>query len=238
MLKKICPEEGPHELIISHLLSSPEFARNPHNHCVPLLDILETKNGQKLMVLPFLRPFNNPRFQTFGEFVAFFTQICEVDLFIIRRHESTLIKLWIRDLNLCTSETLHIGTWMPTDKMRLLMRDFFRDCTANNIMFDPSEMYPQGYHPIQIDRTRDFKGRARRYTRTQRPPRYYLIDFGLSRQYFSRNVLDLPIRGGDKSAPEHRNAARCNPFYTDIYYLGNLVRHEFIQVRLAMALSK
>jgi hypothetical protein len=109
----------------------------------------------------------------------------------------------------------------------------FRDCKANNIMYDPSEMYPQGFHPTQIDRRRDFKARAKRYTRTQRPPRYHLIDFGLSRQYHSRNALDVPLCGGDKPEPEHRNVTRCNPFYKDIYYLGNLVRREFIQVVLA-----
>lgn len=96
-------------------------------------------------------------------------------------------------------------------------------------MFDPSGMYPHGYHPTQINRNRDFNGRARRYTRTQRPPRYYLIDFGLSRQYHSRDALDEPLRGGDKSAPEHRSGTRCNPFHTDIYYLGNLVRQEFMR---------
>jgi len=95
-------------------------------------------------------------------------------------------------------------------------------------MYDPDEMYPQGYHPAQIDRSADFRGRAKGYTRTQRPPRYYLIDFGLSRFYNSRNVLDEPLRGGDRSAPEHRDGRRCNPFHTDIYYLGNLVRQEFI----------
>ena len=52
----------------------------------------------------------------------------------------------------------------------------------------------------------------------------------------SRKALDVPLRGGDKTAPEHQNATRCNPFYTDIYYLGNLVRQEFIQVRSAMAM--
>ena len=97
-------------------------------------------------------------------------------------------------------------------------------------MFDPSEMYPQEFHPAQMDRSRDIKGGAKRYTRTQRPPRYYLIDFGLSRQYRSRKALDIPLRGDDESAPEHLNTARCNPFHTDIYYLGNLVRQEFIHV--------
>jgi hypothetical protein len=79
MLKRVFPEEGPHELRITWLFSSPGVVQDPHNHCVPLLDIIEIPStGQKLMVMPYLRPFNNPRFQTFGEFVAFFMQICEV----------------------------------------------------------------------------------------------------------------------------------------------------------------
>lgn len=98
-------------------------------------------------------------------------------------------------------------------------------------MLDPSNMYPEGFHPIKIDRSRDFKRRAKGYTRTQRPTRYYLIDFGLSRQYSSRDALDEPLRGGDKSAPEHRHGRPCNPFHTDIYYLGNLIREHFMKVR-------
>jgi hypothetical protein len=97
-------------------------------------------------------------------------------------------------------------------------------------MFDPSGMYPKGYHPIKKDRSQDFKGTAKRYTRTERPPRYYLIDFGLSDRYPSRNVLVKPLRGGDKSAPEHRDGGMCNPFHTDIYYLGSLIRDDFMEV--------
>jgi hypothetical protein len=80
MLKKVLPAEGPHELRINQLFSSPELATAPHNHCAQLLDTIELRRPepQKLMVLPFLRPFNKPLMQTFGEFVAFFTQICEV----------------------------------------------------------------------------------------------------------------------------------------------------------------
>jgi hypothetical protein len=100
-------------------------------------------------------------------------------------------------------------------------------------MFDASGMYPNGFHPTKIDRTRDFKGTAKAYTRTQRPPVYYFIDFGLSRRYPSRDVMDEPLRGGDRSAPEHRSQRRCNPFQTDIYYIGNLVRQEFMEVRPA-----
>jgi len=109
MLKKVLHEEGPHELRIAQSFSSPEVARDPRNHCVPLLDVIEIPDaGQKLMVMPFLRPFNNPRFQTFGEFVAFFTQTCEVS----DKISSSLIKsdcVGIRVYNSCMSRTLHTG---------------------------------------------------------------------------------------------------------------------------------
>jgi hypothetical protein len=97
-------------------------------------------------------------------------------------------------------------------------------------MFGASKMYPNGFHPVKINRNRNFKGTARAYTRIQRPPVYYLIDFGLSHQYTSRDATDVPLRCGDMSAPEHRSNSRCNPFQTDIYYIGNLVRREFLEV--------
>jgi len=81
MLKKVIPDsgEGAHELRIAQFFSSQQLVRDPRNHCVPLLDVIEIPtSGQKLMAMPLLRPFNNPHFQTFGEFAAFFIQICEV----------------------------------------------------------------------------------------------------------------------------------------------------------------
>jgi len=99
-------------------------------------------------------------------------------------------------------------------------------------MLDPSRMYPKSFHPIVIERNRDFRGKAKGYTRTSRPPRYLLIDLGLSRLYDPANgpPLDSPVRGGDKSAPEHQDRETpCNPFPTDVYYLGNLVREDYMQ---------
>ena len=82
VLKMVLPEEDPNELLITQLFSSPELRGDPKNHCVPLLDLVDLSqtgpDGRKLMVIPFLRPFKNPRFQTYGEFVAFFMQISEV----------------------------------------------------------------------------------------------------------------------------------------------------------------
>ncbi len=80
IFKRVLTEDGPYELSISRLFSSEELARDRRNHCVTLLDVIELEGPEshRLMVFPLLRPFNRPHFQTFGEFVAFFTQICEV----------------------------------------------------------------------------------------------------------------------------------------------------------------
>ena len=113
MLKKIYLDEGCHELTTTQLLSSSAIARDSRNHCVSLLNIIEiSQNGQKLklMVMPFLRRFSDHHFQTFGEFVAFFTQICEVRSFEHPRHKPIPIDHSIRVSNSCTSGTLHTGT--------------------------------------------------------------------------------------------------------------------------------
>ena len=100
-------------------------------------------------------------------------------------------------------------------------------------MLDPSNMYPESFHPVEIDRSKDFRRKAKWYSRTRRPTRYLLIDFGLSRRYDPADgpPLEIPLRGGDKSAPEHQDMKTpCNPFPTDVYYLGNLVREDYMEV--------
>lgn len=103
-------------------------------------------------------------------------------------------------------------------------------------MMDPSRLYPDPFHPVARDKRRDWKGKARHSTRTQTAPMYYLIDFGLSHRYTPEEEppLWLASPGGDKSAPEHHRSlwdTPCDPFPTDVYYLGNMVRRMFINVR-------
>jgi hypothetical protein len=117
MLKKVLPEEGPYELLITQLFSSPGLKGDPKNNCVPLLDIVDLSqtgpDGKKIMVIPFLRPFKNPRFQTYGEFVAFFTQISEVRPNTIKYNLQIISdKSWtVRASNLCIREKSHIGIY-------------------------------------------------------------------------------------------------------------------------------
>jgi hypothetical protein len=78
MLKKLPEDEGPHELRLNRLFSSEPLASNPRNHCAPLLDVIELPNDSPIMVHSQLRKHYKPPFHTYGEFVTFFGQICNV----------------------------------------------------------------------------------------------------------------------------------------------------------------
>lgn len=81
-LKAVLPEERPQELRIHQRFSSPGFKDKLHNHCAPLLDVIELQHPepQNLMVFPLLCPFDPSEIHTFREFVIFFAQICEARL--------------------------------------------------------------------------------------------------------------------------------------------------------------
>lgn len=76
-LIRILPEEKPYELDLTQYFSSPEVAGDPSNHCASVLEVIETPTAQ-VMVMPFFIEFNYPSFQSFGEVVAFVSQILEV----------------------------------------------------------------------------------------------------------------------------------------------------------------
>ena len=78
MLKMLPEDEGPWELQLNRLFTSEPLASNPRNHCAPLLDVIQLPNDPPIMVHSQLRLYNDPPFHTYGEFVAFFGQLCEV----------------------------------------------------------------------------------------------------------------------------------------------------------------
>jgi hypothetical protein len=78
MLKRLPSEEGPYELEINRLFSTVPLSSSPRNRCVQLLDVIQLPNEDPITVHPLLRPFYDPPLRTYGEFVTFFTQICEV----------------------------------------------------------------------------------------------------------------------------------------------------------------
>ncbi len=77
-----------------------------------------------------------------------------------------------------------------------------------NIMMDAFAMYPSGFHPVNQNMKPDYSSQAKYSTRTECPPKYYLIDFGLSRHFLpGEETLDYPCHGGDKTAPEYQSGA-------------------------------
>jgi len=104
-----------------------------------------------------------------------------------------------------------------------------------NIMMDVSTLFVDAFHPVDSIMKRDFSGYARYKTRTERPVKYYFIDFGLSRRYDHSitHPLEVPIWGGDKEVPEFQNSNEPrDPFATDVFYIGNAIRQDFVDVCL------
>jgi serine/threonine protein kinase len=197
VMKKIKTATPSQELDIAVLFSSEPLRSDPANHCVPILRVLSPPDEENcsIIIMPLLRRYDKPRFDTIGEAVSFFHQIFEGVQFM---HKNNVAH---------------------------------RDCTSNNIMMDANSLYRIPFHPVKQDRRRDFSGKSRpSATRTQNPVNYYLTDFGLSRRYKpeDRPPAERTVRGGDKSAPE-MNESFCDPFPTDVYYLGNLIKTEFLE---------
>jgi hypothetical protein len=93
----------------------------------------------------------------------------------------------------------------------------FSDIKAGNVMMDPSAMFPDSFHFMRPQFTPDLKKRVKPFTRTERPPAYYFIDFGISGFYPQQPAI-APIHiPGVKAVPEHqRYIAVKMPFLHDL----------------------
>lgn len=83
-LKVISKSRHPYEVTISKFLSSPPLDSHPKNHCVPIFDVLQSllDNDIEIIVMPRLRSFDSPAFDTVGNFLECFRQIFEVRAFM------------------------------------------------------------------------------------------------------------------------------------------------------------
>lgn len=76
-------------------------------------------------------------------------------------------------------------------------------------------MFPKGWHPSHDGVSReDIRVPAEAYTRSERPPRYYFIDFGISTWYTvgGSTPLEPIIIGGVMSVPEFHGLPDRIPF--------------------------
>lgn len=97
-LKRIKKSSNPNEKDILHYFGTGFLASDSRNHCVPVLDTLYPPNDKNwvIIVMPLLRDYDSPRFDTVGEVVECFRQLFEV----CRRHcESflTCLTIWMNE---------------------------------------------------------------------------------------------------------------------------------------------
>lgn len=99
---------------------------------------------------------------------------------------------------------------------------------------DGNGIYTEKWSPWYRDYKSDLTGRiSPRYTRTERSPRYYIIDFGFSKRFREEDVPPsiVPKQATDLTVPEYRTPdTPCDPFPIDVYTLGNLIRTDFMDV--------
>ncbi|KAJ3712460.1 kinase-like domain-containing protein [Lentinula raphanica] len=82
MLRLADPPSTSDELEIGRIVSSRDMLSDPRNHCVPTYDTLEipqaTDSGRNcIVVMPYLVPWDQVKFQTVGEVVDFCSQVFE-----------------------------------------------------------------------------------------------------------------------------------------------------------------
>ncbi|KAG8833941.1 hypothetical protein FRC17_009812 [Serendipita sp. 399] len=108
-----------------------------------------------------------------------------------------------------------------------------RDITVGNIMMDASELYPDGFHPVRQNLSRNGLAEVVGLMRMHAPVRYYLIDFGSAIAFEkgtpSRDKYAEGRTGRDEDVPEFRFNAPYDPFKVDIFQFGNLLSKEFLQ---------
>lgn len=77
MLKLITHSVHPYEADIATYLTAHS---DPKNHCVPTYEVLKVPDieDKLILVMPLLRRYNNPKFETVGECIDYFQQVFEV----------------------------------------------------------------------------------------------------------------------------------------------------------------
>ncbi|KAG5725149.1 hypothetical protein E4T56_gene10221 [Termitomyces sp. T112] len=80
VLKRLDLDKHAHEISIVRHLTSVAFPSNPRNHCIPVVEIIDSPEGSHIafVIMPLLLKVDSPPFETIGEAVWFCKQIFEV----------------------------------------------------------------------------------------------------------------------------------------------------------------
>jgi len=91
-------------------------------------------------------------------------------------------------------------------------------------------MFPRGFHPVHDIFLHDLVTPAPMIPRLDAGVKYYFVDYGIS-SYFptgSQPQLVLGRAGRDQDVPELSDDVPYDPFKVDIFTLGNVIGHEYL----------
>ncbi|KAJ7128829.1 kinase-like domain-containing protein [Mycena crocata] len=106
VLKRVLTRGGKDdvELRIATRLSNPRLRSDPHNHTIPILEVIELPDERwSLLVMPYCRRFDDPPFHCPAEFVEAMQQYLEGLQFM---HDHNICHLDISPKNMMMDETL------------------------------------------------------------------------------------------------------------------------------------
>lgn len=108
-IKRIDFRTHPDEFKIALRLGSSESLKDKRNHSVPVLNSFSDDwvPEYRYIVMPVLRPFNDPDFTSFGEVFDFVSQTLEVRLHVVT--EGCDLNATRRVSYICTIKTWHTG---------------------------------------------------------------------------------------------------------------------------------
>jgi serine/threonine protein kinase len=229
-IKRVDSRTHPKEVKIASRLGLPEKQKDKRNHCVPILAIFSDDRDPwyQYIVMPVLRPFNEPNFTSFGEVVDYVNQTLEVG--ILTLSSVSLLNLVFRGSYTYTSRMWHIGECNPRFGC-CADHESSSDCAAENILMDGSNLYKGGWHPMNTWLAPDGGVLSLSRKRSEVEIKYYFIDFGLSTE-FSPEQRDRLVTGelGRIVAPEQNCGLPYDPFKLDVYYLGYVYQTKIVDV--------
>lgn len=198
-LKRVPRANSPDEGAIGLLFSSEPMKSDAQNHCVPIYEVMEVPDSAdfEVVVMPFLRLWYNPPFDTIGEVVAFLQQVIEGLHFMHKRLVAH------RD---CTLRNLMM------DPSRLYPDSFHPVANTRNRNYKgQAKHYTRTQRPVEYYLI-DF-GLSRRYKPEDLPPKEKVVIGG------DRSVPEFQDVFSGKTTSTY-----CDPFPTDVYTLGNIMK--------------
>ncbi|KAF8555578.1 hypothetical protein OG21DRAFT_1483816 [Imleria badia] len=210
-IKRVDSRTHPNEVKIASRLGSVDNRKDKRNHCVPVLALFPDDRDPwyRYIVMPVLRPFNEPNFTSLGEVLDFVNQTLEG---LVYMHEQNVAHRWV-----------NFSFWLCPDNEEC------SDCAAENILMDGSNLYKDGWHPMDTWRARDGGDLPPSRKRSEVEITYYFIDFGLSTEFSPVQRERLVTGGlGRIQAPEQISGLPYDPFKLDVYYLGHVYQTKIV----------